>query len=281
MAPATPAVAEPASLSISCVTYQLDCALLSSTIQSLAASCAAAKASGALSICHLYLIDNGPTAANYQQLLALKNNHAQHFDAISVLTGHGNLGYGRGNNLAIFDSHSDYHLVLNPDVILPQDNITTAIDFMRHNTEVGLLAPDAKDEFGFRQYIAKRKPSFLVLFARAFNVGPLRAIIARQLNSYEYRDLIPAAKPVDIALASGCYMFLRRDCVQAVGGFDADFFMYFEDFNLSQRVKTIKRVVHHPALNIVHYGGGAAKKGIKHFCYFLSSYIKFIVKTKG
>ncbi|QEY11321.1 glycosyltransferase [Cellvibrio sp. KY-YJ-3] len=270
---------EPASLSISCVTYNLHNSTFNATIESLACACAYARAQGRLAVSHLYLIDNGPDEKNYRALCAIQSAFYAHFEKITLLTGHGNLGYGSGNNLALLQTTSHYHLVLNPDVLLAENNISLALDYMNQHPQVGLLAPDAVDEFGERQYLAKRKPSLLVLLARAFSLEFMRKLMAQKLYRYEYRDIIPTQVPVEIELASGCYMFLRTSIAQQIGGFDPDFFMYFEDFNLSRRIATISRVVHHPELRIVHFGGGAFKKGIKHIKYFSGSFFKYKCKS--
>ncbi|MBC8932214.1 glycosyltransferase family 2 protein, partial [Escherichia coli] len=48
----------------------------------------------------------------------------------SVLSGHGNVGYGRGHNLAIEAARSRYHLILNPDIDLEPDALAQALDFL-------------------------------------------------------------------------------------------------------------------------------------------------------
>lgn len=270
---------EPASLSISCVTYSLQGSTFNATIESLACACAYAKARGILASSHLYLIDNGPGEQNYRALCAIQSAFNNCFEKITLLTGHGNLGYGNGNNLALKQASSNYHLVLNPDVLLAENNISLALDFMGRHQQAGLLAPDAFDELGERQYIAKRAPSVLVLLVRAFPVVFVRNLMAQKLYSYECRDIIPAKEPVEVELASGCYMFLRTITAQQIGGFDSDFFMYFEDFDLSRRLAKISQVLHHPDLHIVHYGGGAAQKGFLHLRYFFVSYCRFMIKA--
>jgi GT2 family glycosyltransferase len=267
------------TLSISCVTYNTHQGYLTATLTSLVSACLYAKNEQVLGKTHLYLIDNGPDEKNALFLQKMCEEFSDYFDSIELISGHGNLGYGRANNLAIMSSNCDYHLVLNPDVVLADDNLAIAIDFLRTHPDVGLLAPDAKGEDFQRQYIAKRTPSFCVLLSRALNSKIINALFQKQLHSYECRDFIPALNPVDIMLASGCYMLMPRDYLQQLGGFDPDFFMYFEDYNLSQRMARARRVVHHPKVKIVHFGGGAAGKGGGHIRLFLSSYLRFVYKS--
>lgn len=267
------------TLSVSCVTYALDTEIVKATLGSLACACELAQQQGVLTTTHLYLIDNGPDHRNKDKLIDIQRDIQHKFTTVELISGYGNVGYGRGHNLALSSTRADYHLVLNPDVLLAEDNIQIALDYMNKNPQVGLLAPDAMDEFGNRQFIAKRTPSLLVLLLRAFPFRLLHRLMIKKLNDYECRDLIPANKPVEIELASGCYMFLRTSTAQQVGGFDPDFFMYFEDFDLSLRIANLSQVVHHPELKIVHYGGGASKKGLLHLRYFFVSYFQFLVKS--
>ncbi len=268
----------PVRLSISCVSYALDAPVLIATLESLVQACVFAKQEGLLTEARLFLIDNGPDQNNKNALQVIQQTFAHQFDYIILLSGHGNLGYGRGNNLALLQTDCDYHLVLNPDVLLARDNLNIALAYMQQHTDVALLAPDGIGEQGERQFLAKRNPSFLVLLARATRHPWLCKKIKAQMDAYEYRDLIPAMQPLDIELASGCYMLLRTAMARQIGGFDPVFFMYFEDFDLSRRLASIGRVVHHPEVKIVHFGGEAAKKGGGHTRLFLASYVKFLIK---
>lgn len=268
------------TLSISCVTYASHKQILSNTIASLAVACAYAQQQGQLQSASLTLIDNGPDDNNRINIECLAQQYAHAFAAVKIKTGHGNIGYGCGHNLAIALANSDYHLVLNPDVILDKESLSIALTYMANNSDVGLLAPDAVGENGERQYLAKRMPHFSVLVARALNCSWLNKKLKVLLDRYEYRDLIPAAQPIQIELASGCFMLFRGVVLRRVEGFNPAYFMYFEDFDLSDRVARVAQVVHHPGVKIVHYGGGAARKGLKHIIYFFVSYFKFSLKSK-
>ena len=139
-------------LTVSIVTFGGDLPMLGPTLGALAA--AAARLPGGRSELPLLLVDNGPygfvRARALGDLLAGPGIHAR------VLTGHGNLGYGRGHNLAIAESGATYHLVLNPDVELAPDALTEALAFMDQYPECGLLAPAVRDEYGALQYLCKR-----------------------------------------------------------------------------------------------------------------------------
>ena len=77
---------------------------------------------------------------------------------------------------------------------------------------------------------------------------------------------------------SGAFLLARRDAIDRTGGFDPRFFLYFEDFDWSVRLNAVARNAFVPSVNIVHHGGGAARKGLRHIVWFVGSGLKFYSK---
>jgi GT2 family glycosyltransferase len=270
-----------ASLGVSVVTFAPDAAVLGRTLDTLADALLAARAAGALGEAGVTLIDNGPDAAARGRVEAAERALRQRLPdvAVGVRSGHGNVGYGAGHNLAIRVAASEYHLVLNPDVVLAEDAIAQALAFMTAHAGVGLLAPRVTDERGNLQYLCKRYPTPLVLALRGFAPGFVRRPFARLLARYEMRDVIGADRVVlDIPIASGAFMFCRTAALHAVDGFDPGFFLYFEDFDLSLRLAKVGRLAYVPAVRIVHFGGHSARKGSAHVRMFAASALRFFRK---
>lgn len=259
------------TFSISCVYFDTDERVFEQTIQSLAKSIEHAKQNGLKINTELHLINNNPQKD--QWFKDKSKTFEPWFNKSICYTGHGNIGYGRGNNLAISSVTSDFHLVLNPDVFLAEDNIFNAIHHMKSNPQLDALAADAFDHENNRLYLAKRQPSVLVLFARAVNSALINKLLKQQLDRYEYRDLIPTTmNSLQIELMSGCYMLIRTPVLKSINGFDERYFLYFEDFDLSNRL-SIKQLVF--SVRILHYGGNSSKKGMNHILMFLKSMLRF------
>jgi hypothetical protein len=91
-------------------------------------------------------------------------------------------------------------------------------------------------------------------------------------------DPAGAAPVLDPPVMSGCCMLVRRKAIDATGGFDPKFFLYFEDFDWSVRLSKVTKTVYLPAFRVVHHGGGAAHKGWKHIGWFVSSAFRFYNK---
>jgi GT2 family glycosyltransferase len=264
----------PARFSATVVTYHPDAALLERALRSLAAAIAHARAAGAIAQARIFVVDNGD-----EDSARVARRAAAAFDpsagAIEVVAGHGNVGYGRANNLVLARLDSDFHLVMNPDVELDRDALAAAIASLQADAALGLVAPDVRGAAGERQYLCKRYPSVWVLFLRGFAPAALRRAFARSLDRYEMRDVLGSTTYSPVPLASGCFMVMRTALFRGLGGFDPRFFMYFEDYDLSLRIAREAKVAFVPAARIVHHGGEAARKGPRHVSWFLRSAWRF------
>ena len=265
----------PPSLSASVVVYRPDLDELERTLASLVQAASAAHGAGLLRDVSLTVIDNGSPDPAALDLVIEHAGQGIEWLTWSVVRGQGNVGYGRGHNLAIRSTSADHHLVLNPDVLLDRDALAAAIGFLEREPSVGLVAPDVRGPTGERQYLCRRYPDLLTLFLRGFTPVPVRRWFARRLARYEMRDVIGDAVVYDVPLASGCFMYARTAALRDAGGFSDAYVLYFEDYDLSLRLARHARLAYVPAVRIVHFGGGAALKGSTHVRLFVASGARF------
>jgi GT2 family glycosyltransferase len=263
----------PNSLSISCVYYDTDIDTFEKTLLSIIEAVNVAKHVKVLDFSELHLINNNPE----KETLFLQGieKYRHQLDNLVVHNGHGNIGYGRANNIAINKTRCTFHLILNPDVIADSQAIKCGIEYLNLNTNVGLVAPNVKNENGEIEYLAKRMPTFLTIFLRGLNSKFLNKVFERKLAHYAYKDKIPTDAPFEIELASGCFMLCRTEILKKVGGFSEKYFLYFEDFDLSKKLNRLTQLHYLPKMQAYHSGGYAARKGLKHTKLFLRSYLLF------
>jgi GT2 family glycosyltransferase len=256
------------------VTFRTPARELRAALSSLGESVARARAAGLLGSATVYVVDNSP-AADREGVAAALAAWPEAGGAIEFLAGHGNLGYGRANNLVLARLVSDFHLVMNPDIEVDSAALTEALRAFQAHPEAGLIAPAVRSENGAVQYLCKRYPTLWVLFLRGFAPAALRERHRAALDRYEMRDLIGEDYLPRVPLASGAFMLLRTALFRRLGGFDPRYFMYFEDYDLSVRAAREAQVAYVPQARVVHHGGEAARKGWRHVAWFVTSAARF------
>ncbi|SDU35898.1 glycosyltransferase [Halopseudomonas salegens] len=195
-----------------------------------------------------------------------------------------NKGYGAGHNIALRASsawQADWHLVLNPDVLLEPDALQQGLSWLRQESACGLVSPRCQGwARGETQYLARTAPSPLTLLLRNLPSGlQARSGISRALQRHCYADQ-PLDQPVyDVETQSGCFMLGPLAAFDSVQGFAEAFFMYFEDLDLSLRLRRAGwRIDRVPGVRITHGGGAAGHKGVTHARYFIISALRFFAR---
>ncbi len=111
----------------------------------------------------IIIIDNG----NQRNILdSTVKTYIDNGLQINIVSSVDNIGYGKAHNLAILNSHSKYHLILNPDVILSSDALKLGLEYLERNIDVAAISPKCFDDKNKVQYIAKTYPNLLVLLVR-------------------------------------------------------------------------------------------------------------------
>jgi hypothetical protein len=219
------------------------------------------------------VVENG-----FKQKTDLHSFLEEQYPCCRVIISGENLGYGRAHNLTLSDEN-DFHLILNPDIIFHEDTLATAIKFMTDNPQCGLLTPLARWRNGERQFLCKRYPTVLTLLLRAFAPESIKNIFKFRLDHYNMTDVINEKDDYwNPQIVSGCFMLFRNNILLDLEGFDPQFFLYFEDTDLSFRAVNRTEVTYVPSVQIVHHGGNVSRKGVKHMLFFGHSMIKFFNK---
>ncbi|MFO3874671.1 glycosyltransferase [Serratia marcescens] len=219
------------------------------------------------------VVENG-----FKQKTDLHHFLEEQYPCCRVVISGENIGYGRAHNLTLSHDY-DYHLILNPDIILYEDTLAVAMRFMNDNPQCGLLTPLARWRNGERQFMCKRYPSVFTLLLRAFAPAIVKKFFKFRLDHYNMVDAINETDNYwNPQIVSGCFMLFRSDVLQQLAGFDPQFFLYFEDTDLSFRASSITHVAYVPSVKIIHHGGNVSKKGIKHILFFCHSMVKFFNK---
>jgi len=268
------------SLSVAIVCYHTPIHQLQALLNSLLVAVQKLHESAELQGVLVYLIDNSayPELRLEQFSDLLPACRASRVE-LRLLTGQGNVGYGSAHNLVLPDLLSEFHLMLNPDVVLAPDSLRHGIHYLLENMQVVLASPRATDSQGNKQYLCKTYPALLTFLVRGFLPRWLRPLFADRLARFEMHALPESQPSTNIPIVSGCCMLCRTKSLREVHGFDEDYFLYFEDFDLSLRMHAEGQIAYLPDMAISHGGGNAARKGFWHLQMFAASARLFYQKN--
>jgi len=162
-----------------------------------------------------------------------------------------NLGFGRANNLAMETARGRNLLLLNPDTLLHDNAVKTLSDYLDAHPRCGvcggnLVRADGRPEHSFQRAL----PGMATQWNRLFGGLPF---LLRYGRSMEYNH---SGRPLEVGYITGADMMVRAAVIAEVGGFDPDFFLYFEETELTARIRRQGYgVVSLPTVTITHLNG--------------------------
>lgn len=180
---------------------------------------------------------------------------ATRFPEIRVLRNSENLGFARGNNVALEHALAEdagYVMLLNDDTVLLAPRwLATAVRTAESDPGIGMI--------GFR--------------------------ILDQLPTGETRDESPHILPMvtEIPRIDGCALFMRAALLRQIGLFDEVYFAYSEEDDLETRAQRMPggKLVQLD-VPIYHYGGGTSKKIPWRAAYLqMRNGIRYALKQRG
>ena len=175
------------------------------------------------------------------------------YPKFNFLSNSGNNGFANGCNLGAGSTNGELLLFLNPDTVVSADAIFGMIDEARFRQEFSIISCRQVKENGSedRPYGRFLTPvnltGWLRALARIF-FGQNEKMFP-QNNKFIYPDWI-----------SGSVVMLKRTSYNAIGGWDDDFWMYFEDVDLCRRAFLKNgEIVLLKTVSVEHNHGGSSR----------------------
>jgi N-acetylglucosaminyl-diphospho-decaprenol L-rhamnosyltransferase len=155
-----------------------------------------------------------------------------------VIRNGANEGYGRGNNIGIAAAETPYVLIVNPDLLMGEGAVAE------------LLAAGERYPGGVMFAPRISEPGGRVFFQSWSLLSPAHLNHGRKGLGVPEGD---ACAP----FLSGACMLLRRDAFLAVGGFDPEIFLFYEDDDLCRRLAAKGSLIHVHDASAMHQRGGS------------------------
>ena len=220
----------------------------------------------------VWVVDNASVDASVSMV-------REKFPWVKLMESKDNVGFSRGNNLAIKECIGEYVLLLNPDTVVEEDTFLKCIAYMDAHPEVGGLGVKMLDGNG--HFLPESKRALPTPEVSLYKIIGLSSLFPRSERFAKYYlGHLSNDEIHSIEILSGAYMFLRKKALDEVGLLDETFFMYGEDIDLSYRlIKGGYKNVYFPETRIIHYKGESTKKGsINYVLVFYQAMIIFANK---
>ena len=176
----------------------------------------------------------------------------QEFPNMRLIKSSQNDGYGAAANLGITSCSSKYVLLLNSDTLLQWGTLQSLTNYLDRHPQAAVVGPSLVNPDGTRQASCFPFPTPWQILLRETRL----AKIWSETTANHSAD---SARSVPWVL--GAALAIRRQAFTSVGGFDASFFMYYEEVDLCYRLNRSGWQTHFtPAATVTHIGGASTKQ---------------------
>lgn len=168
----------------------------------------------------------------------------KNFPWVKLIASKVNNGFAGGNNIGAAASTGEYILFLNNDTVVTPDFLKRLVATCMKDTKIGCIQPEMRimstpsllDEAG----------AYLTFTGFLYHYGYRK----------NYRLPVYRTKR-EIFSAKGACILMPREVFQKIGGFDEDFFIFFEETDLCHRIWLAGyKVIYEPDASIYHVAGG-------------------------
>ncbi len=184
---------------------------------------------------------------------------ATEFPWVTLIRCAENVGFPRGNNIALARARGRALLLLNPDTVIVGNALPTLLAYLDAHPDVGVVGPQLLNPDASVQSSRRRFPTVLTGY---FESTWLQGLAPGLLRRYYALDL-PDDASADVDWLMGACLLVPRAVYEQVGGLDEGYFMYSEELDWCRRIKaTGRRVVYYPAAQVIHHAGQSSDQAI-------------------
>jgi len=187
----------------------------------------------------IIVVDNGSPAAGVRAA-------TEQISGCTVMFNPANPGFGAANNRGARASHGDLLMFLNNDTLVRTEILSRIESHFAGSPSCGAAGLQLLNTDGTVQYSSGKFPT-------PWSEWRMK----RGHNLYRGEDTVRRD------WVSGAAMVVRRSVFEEVGGFDDQYFMYFEDVDLCARIRGAGHEIHYlHSISVQHLGGGSQPGGI-------------------
>jgi N-acetylglucosaminyl-diphospho-decaprenol L-rhamnosyltransferase len=204
---------------------------------------------GQAELLEVVIVDNGNPLWVRERLQRLAARDAR----VTLLSGHGNVGFASACNLGAAQAKGAFLLLLNPDCVLPEGALTRTREALESHPNAWLagchlVGTDGSEQIGGRRHVLTPWKA-LVEGLKLYRLAPRHPYFAR-LNLHE---TLPLQDAGSVPAISGAYMAMPRARYAALHGMDERYFLHVEDLDFCYRVRASGGdILYLPAVRVIH-----------------------------
>lgn len=175
------------------------------------------------------------------------------FPQVKVIANDYNAGFAKANNQGLELASGDYVYFLNPDTEFIEDSLSKLLEVFSRRKNVGAVSGSLVYGDRTRQPNVKGNPGFIdqLLIAlklhHAFKTSSLKRYLAKDFR-YEHEQVVEQLM--------GASIFIQKDLVDQLRGWDERFWLWWEDVDLCKRLQlTGKEIIYTPETTVIHHEG--------------------------
>ncbi len=236
-------------------------------------------------IFQIIIVDNCSENEDYISLKKFCDRHS--FKNIQLVRSNINTGFGGGNMSGYHFANAKYVAFVNNDTLFLNDCFSILKAAIELDENIGIVGGQSYTETGKQMVAFDHFESITKeIFGRDF---------LEKINSEKYpKRKSEYTNPVKVNYVQGSFMFMRTLDFNAVGGFDTNIFLYYEETDLALRFQKNGKLSYLiPNAKYIHYHGASTPKNIdikielktsllyvirKHYGYF--SYLIILNKLR-
>jgi GT2 family glycosyltransferase len=199
----------------------------------------------------LILVNNGNPLPVFHQLEAMAAAEPR----LTLISGHGNVGFATACNMGAAKATGEYLLFLNPDCVLPDGFLSNFLSESKrlprpHVLGARVLDAHGQEQSGSRRAILTPWTAFVEVFSlyRLFPNHP-------HFKRFKWHEQEVPDKTIEVPAISGALVLTPKADFDGIGGFDSGYFLHVDDIDLCLRMKRAGgHVFFMPHPSVMHVG---------------------------